>query len=148
MLGAPMKKRVMKVKAMALFVAGGRLLATSHYDSVKQQPYFRLLGGHVEFGERSHETLAREMLEELGAEVEVQELLEVVQNHFTYEGRQRHEIVFIHRARFLDDAFIRRNELRNIEPGSIEVAKWLPIAEVLHGRVPLFPAMDYERWLK
>jgi transposase/ADP-ribose pyrophosphatase YjhB (NUDIX family) len=134
-----MKKAAVKVKAMGLFVSDGRLLVSPGFDPVSQKPHLRLLGGQVEFGERSEETLVREMREELGADVEVGELLEVVQNVYVLRGRQKHEIAFIHRARFLDDAFLGKNELPNIEPGSDEVAKWLPIAEVLNGPVPLFP---------
>lgn len=143
-----MKKSAIKVKSRGFFVAAGRLLVTPNFDSVKRKPHFRLPGGQIEFGERSAVTLAREMLEEFDAEVEVLELLDVVQNVFYFEGRPRHEIVFIHRARFIDDAFYRRGELPNIEPSSNEVSKWLPVAEVLNGHVPLFPISNYERWLK
>ena len=118
-----MKATAIKVKCMGLFVSEGRLLASPGFDHVRQTPHFRLLGGQVEFGERSEETLMREMREELGAEVEVQELLEVVQNVYFFNGKHGHEIAFIHRARFLDDAFLRADELPNIEPGSDEVAR-------------------------
>jgi 8-oxo-dGTP pyrophosphatase MutT (NUDIX family) len=136
-----------KVKAMALFVSDGRLLVTPGFDSVKQQAYFRLLGGSVEFGERSEETLVRELMEELGAAIEVQDLADVVQNCFDFEGRAHHEIAFIHRARFIDDGFLRRDTLPNIEPHNDEVSVWLPIAEVLDGPAPLFPSADYARLL-
>ena len=142
-----MKKLAIKLKARGLFVADGRLLVTPSFDSVKRKPHFRLPGGQIEFGERSAMTLAREMREEFGAEVEVLDLLDIVQNVFYFEGRQRHEIVFIHRTRFIDTAFLRRSELPNIEPGSNEISKWLPVAEVVTGHVPLFPLSNYERWL-
>ena len=66
-----MKKLAIKLKARGLFVAEGRLLVTPSFDSVKRKPHFRLPGGQIEFGERLEETLAREMREELGADVEV-----------------------------------------------------------------------------
>jgi 8-oxo-dGTP pyrophosphatase MutT (NUDIX family) len=137
-----------KVKAMALFVSDGRLLVTPGFDSVKRQPYFRLLGGGVEFGERCEETLVRELMEELGAKIEVLDRMDVVQNCFDFEGRGHHEIAFIHRARFTDDDFLRRDLLPNIEPHNDEVSKWLPIAEVLNGPAPLFPSAGYPRLLK
>jgi 8-oxo-dGTP pyrophosphatase MutT (NUDIX family) len=143
-----MNTTAIKVKSMGLFVSDGRLLVSPGFDHVSRNPHFRLLGGQVEFGERSEETLMREMREELGAEVDVGELLEVVQNVYVFNGKQKHEIAFIHRARFLDDAFLGKNELPNIEPGNDEVAKWLPIAEVLNGPVPLFPPTNYARWLQ
>ena len=56
---------------MGLFVSDGRPLVSPGFDPVSRKPHFRLLGGQVEFGERLEETLAREMREELGADVEV-----------------------------------------------------------------------------
>jgi ADP-ribose pyrophosphatase YjhB (NUDIX family) len=136
-----------KVKAMAIYVAHGRMLVTPSYDSVKKQPYYRLLGGHVEFGERAEETLRREMLEELAADIEVLERLDVVENVFIYEGRDYHEIVFIHHARFLDDAITRRDDLRNLEADHEEIFRWLPVGDVIDGDIPLYPVADYRRYL-
>ncbi len=136
-----------KVKAMAVFAAHGRMLVTPSYDTVKKKPYYRLLGGHVEFGECAEKTLRREMLEELAADIEVLERLEIVENIFQYEGRDYHEIVFIHHARFLDDAITRREDLRNLEAAHDEIFRWVPIEEVLGSDIPLYPAADYERHL-
>jgi hypothetical protein len=88
------------------------------------------------------------MQEELSAEVEVLELLTVLQNVFEFDGRERHEINFIHHARFLDDSFTRRDEVPNIEPDSSEINVWLPVRELLGGSVPLYPAIDYPRILQ
>ena len=134
-----------KVKAMAIFIAHGRMLVTPGYDSVKQKSYNRLLGGHIEFGELAAETLRREMQEELAAEIEVLEHLETVENIFQYEGRDYHEIAFIHHARFLDDAITHREDLRNLEVDFEEIFRWLPIGNVLDGDRPLYPAADYRQ---
>ena len=107
----------------------------------------RDLGGHVEFGERAEEALKREMLEELGAEVEILHQLDVVQNMFSYEGRRYHEIAFIHHARFLDEAFHARDEMPNLDAESGEIFKWVPVAEAIGGPVPLYPAAHYPRLL-
>lgn len=134
-----------KVKSMGIFASGDRMLVMDCYDSVKQKRFFRLLGGHVEFGEDSRYALAREMLEELATEVEVTDLLDVVQNRFTFEARPHHEVIFIHRARFLDESYYRREDLRNIEPDKDEPFLWVPIHELLNGPVPLYPIADYAR---
>jgi ADP-ribose pyrophosphatase YjhB (NUDIX family) len=136
-----------KVKSMGVFVSDGRMLVMTCFDSVKQKAFFRLLGGHVEFGEDSRTTLRREMQEELATEVEVTDLLDVIQNVFTFEGRPHHEVIFVHRARFLDDSYNRREDLRNIEIDKDEPFVWVPIDEALRGPVPLYPATDYERLL-
>jgi ADP-ribose pyrophosphatase YjhB (NUDIX family) len=140
-----MTNAAIKVKAMAVFAAEGRTLLMPCFDSVKQKAFLRLLGGHMEFGETSGETLRREMLEELGAEVEILSQIGVVQHVFNFEGRRYHEIVFIHHARFLDEAFNRREDLYNLELPE-ETFRWIPIAEALGGSVPLYPAADYARF--
>lgn len=136
-----------KVKAMGIFAASGRMLVMDCYDHVKDKKFYRLLGGHVEFGEESRYTLQREMQEELATEVEVTDLLDVVQNRFTFEGRPHHEVIFIHRARFVDDSYNSREDLRNIEPDKDEPFLWIPIEEALSGPIPLFPATDYRALL-
>jgi ADP-ribose pyrophosphatase YjhB (NUDIX family) len=132
-----------KVKAMALFAANGRLLVTPGFDRVKQKAYLRLPGGHIEFGERSEVTLKREIAEELGAEIEVLALLDIAQNCFTFEGKRYHEIAFIYRARFLDETFQTREDLRNLEPGNSETFEWRSVEQVLNGSAPLYPETDY-----
>ncbi|HEY7644168.1 MAG TPA: NUDIX domain-containing protein [Hyphomicrobiales bacterium] len=134
-----------KVKTMALFAAKGRTLVMVCFDKVKQQRFHRLLGGHVEFGETSEEALKREMREELGTEVAVLSLLQVMQNRFVFEGRPHHEVVFIHHVRFLDETFNRREDLYNLEPHLDEPFIWIPLAEATAGPVPLYPAADYPR---
>jgi 8-oxo-dGTP pyrophosphatase MutT (NUDIX family) len=142
-----MPKSRIKVKAMGLFVADGRMLLMDCFDSVKQKGFFRLLGGHIEFGEHAEEALRREMREELATDVEVLQRLDVIQNVFSFEGKDLHEIVFIHRARFLDESFNRRDDLRNIEPDKDEPFVWLPVSEALNGQVPLYPGADYRHFL-
>lgn len=56
--------------------------------------FWALPGGRAELLEPSPETLVREMLEEIGVEVQVDRLLWVAENFFTYGPRQHHEIGF------------------------------------------------------
>ncbi len=49
-------------------------------------------GGRAELLEAAHETLTREMHEELAVQVHVERLLWVVENFFVYKGRAGHEL--------------------------------------------------------
>ncbi len=51
-------------------------------------------GGRAEIGETSVQTLEREMMEELGVAVTVHRMLWMVENFFSYEDRDVHEIGF------------------------------------------------------
>jgi ADP-ribose pyrophosphatase YjhB (NUDIX family) len=141
-----MSTPIIKVKAMGLFVSpDGRFLASSHVDSVKQQPFLRLLGGHVEFGELSADALRREIQEEIAADCQIGPLLEAVENVFVYEGRPGHEVVFLYAAFFTDRGFYAREEIPVIEGDSVTTAIWTPCADVVEGRVFLYPTTDYAR---
>jgi 8-oxo-dGTP pyrophosphatase MutT (NUDIX family) len=58
----------------------------------ENDPFWSLPGGRVEMMEDSPSTILREMQEELGITCEVQRLLWLAENFFTYEGVSYHEI--------------------------------------------------------
>jgi ADP-ribose pyrophosphatase YjhB (NUDIX family) len=62
----------------------------------------RLLGGHVEFGERAEQAVRRELREEIGQEIRDVRLVQVLENLFTLDGAPGHEIVFVFEAGFVD----------------------------------------------
>lgn len=61
--------------------------------------YWALPGGTIEVLEPSAETLKREMVEELGVEVEIGRLIWIVENFFNIEGSDFHEIAFYYEMR-------------------------------------------------
>lgn len=72
------------------------------YDGPDSAPFHRLLGGHVEFGERAEDTLRREFLEEIDQEIDRLELLGVVESLFRWRGADCHEVVFVYAAAFVN----------------------------------------------
>ena len=47
----------------------GKILALAGHDPIKNEVFYRPLGGGIEFGEYAAQTIARELQEEIGAEV-------------------------------------------------------------------------------
>jgi ADP-ribose pyrophosphatase YjhB (NUDIX family) len=139
-----MSERAIKVKAMGIFVSpDGRFLASPGHDSVKGESYLRLLGGHVEFGERSDAALIREIAEEISADCRILALLEVVENSFMHEGKPGQEVVFVYGAELTDPSFYAREKIPMNEPDIGKIAVWTPFADVLEGRVFVYPPADY-----
>jgi ADP-ribose pyrophosphatase YjhB (NUDIX family) len=89
----------------------GAVLLQTGYDPVKDEHFYRALGGGIEVGERSRDTFAREIREELGAEVAEARLLGWLENIFTFEGRPGHEIVAVYEAALADQALYERDEI-------------------------------------
>jgi ADP-ribose pyrophosphatase YjhB (NUDIX family) len=89
--------------ALALIRREAEILVEGARDEVKDETFFRLLGGEIEFGEKGAEAVRRELREELGADSEVMRLFAIIENVFTYEGEPSHEIDLIYECRLHDD---------------------------------------------
>ena len=129
-----------RLLAIAVFRSCDRVLVARGTDPATGAAFYRPLGGGVEFGERAADALAREIREELGADVEEPHLLGVLENVFEYAGRAHHEVVFVFGARFRDPALYARDELAVVEAGAEwEPARWVPLRHFADGPGRLVP---------
>ncbi|MCI0397532.1 MAG: NUDIX hydrolase [Chloroflexi bacterium] len=110
-----MKPGVIRALAICVFRRDGRILVFEGHDTVKGKVFYRPLGGSVEFGEYSRETIIREMQEELNAEISELRYLGSLENIFTYQGETGHEIIQVYDASFVDSSFYERPLLQGIE---------------------------------
>ena len=114
-----------RVIAICLFRHKGRILVFEGYDTVKKDYYYRPLGGAVEPGETTAQTLAREIREELGQEITDVRLLGVLENLFTCDGKAGHEIVFVYDGHFVDESIYSLPEMTMTEDGGVTArAMW------------------------
>ena len=140
-----MKPGIIRPKAVCIFRRGSDILVSGGRDEVKGETYYCAPGGGIEFGERSDQAARREMREELGAEVDDLALLAVLENVFTLEGQQGHEILFVFTARFRDPAPYERNdEVHGDEEGTPLLFVWRPLEDFAPGGPPLYPTGLYE----
>ncbi len=82
--------------AIAIVHNGDRILVFEEHDHVKRHTFYRPLGGGVEFGERGHDAVVREIREEIGAELVDPRYLGTLENLFTLNGERKHEIVLVY----------------------------------------------------
>jgi ADP-ribose pyrophosphatase YjhB (NUDIX family)/predicted aspartyl protease len=130
------------IRPLALVVfrrPDGCILVAPGFDHVKQQHFYRPLGGGIEFGERAEDAARREILEELGAEIEGLQLLGTFENLFTYRGQPGHELIWLYEARFADASLYEHDVLEADESGAKFEVHWVPLAVFEKGEAPLFP---------
>jgi 8-oxo-dGTP pyrophosphatase MutT (NUDIX family) len=82
--------------AICLFLHNGKILVSEEYDPTEDEVFFRPLGGGIEFGEYSADTIHRELMEEIGVQVKDLVYLGTLENIFTFDGRPGHEIVQVY----------------------------------------------------
>lgn len=109
----------------------GQFLLLRALDKVKNEIFYRPLGGGIEFQETGREAVEREFLEELGLKIIVGDQVNIFENIFTYEGYKGHEIVFLFEARFMDQSVYNKNELDIVESEKIiGKAVWRSLKEI------------------
>ncbi|HKY49636.1 MAG TPA: NUDIX domain-containing protein [Candidatus Limnocylindria bacterium] len=134
-----MSRALARPVAVALVRRGGEILVFPVPDPVKDVTGWRLPGGTIEFGERGHETVKREIREELGVDIVEPTYRGTVENIFTYLGVSGHELVRVYEARFADTALYDRARFECIEAdGARFVCVWKPLADFRLGE-PLYP---------
>ena len=118
---------MIRVMAICLFRRGGEILVAEGLDTANNRRYARPLGGGVELGETSAETIVREIREEIGAEVRDLKLLGVLENLFELEGQQHHEVVFVYDGQFADRSLYEQTEIPLLDGGWTTGATWRPL---------------------
>ena len=76
-----------------------------------------MIGGRVEIGENSENTIKREIKEELGKDIEITGYLGTIENFFEMKGNKYHEIMFVYKIEFVNEEDKCSKEL------AIEIAK-------------------------
>jgi 8-oxo-dGTP pyrophosphatase MutT (NUDIX family) len=133
------KKNRVRAIAICVFRNGFRILVAEGFDETKHQKFYRPLGGTIEFGEYSYETVHRELMEEIQAEVSDLRYLGTLENIFTFNGNNGHEIVFVYDGKFTDKALYKKDVLQGDELGTAFKAVWVDLREIVPGSPLLYP---------
>ncbi len=137
-----MKKQRVRPLAICAFLNNNRILVMEGYDPLKKEHFYRPLGGGIEFGEPGKETVCRELMEELNVEVDRESLkyLGTLENIFTFNGAQGHEIVLIYDGRLKESGLYEQAVIVGKEADGEEFrAVWKDLAEFGEGKAILYP---------
>lgn len=130
-----------RVLALAVIQREDGALLLSHGVDVgkNNEVFYRPLGGGVDYGENSRNTVKREMLEETGCEVEVGRLLGFVENIFEFEKRIGHEVIFLYEARFVDESLYKQESFQVVDSKGVGEAVWRTPQQIQNAGEKLYP---------
>ena len=128
-----------RVIAICVFRNEKKILVTQAFDLVKNQTFYRPVGGGVEFGEKSEDTIHREIMEELKQEVTELHYLATFENIFVFNEEAGHEIVQVYDGKFVNSELYDYPELNGFEEGAGQFqAIWKDLEE-FNPQSPLYP---------
>ena len=124
----------LNVRAAGVIIHNNKILVHRNINS----DHYALVGGRVEIGENSVDTIKREIKEELGKDIEITGYISTIENFFEMKGSKYHEIMFVHKVEFVDEEDKRiEYTLENIEGKDYLKYEWLELNKI--EQYPLWP---------
>lgn len=114
----------LNMRAAGIIIHDNNILVHKNINS----DHYALVGGRVQIGEDSSQTVKREMKEELGKEVEIKRYIATAENFFNDKGQKYHEILFMYEVEFVDlnDQKIKE-PMKNLEGKDYLHYEWLDL---------------------
>lgn len=117
----------LNVRAGGIIIHNNKILAHRNIN----EDHYALIGGRVQIGEKSSDTIKREILEEMGKEIEILEYISTVENFFEAKGLKYHEIMFIYKLEFVDENDKKiEDTIKNIEGKDYLKYEWIDLEKI------------------
>lgn len=124
----------LNVRAAGILIHNNKLLVHRNVNS----DHYALIGGRVQIGEDSETTLKREIMEEIGKEIEITGYVSTIENFFEMKNSKFHEIMFVHEIEFKDEKDKKiEDTIKNIEGEDYLIYEWLDLDKI--DEYPLLP---------
>ncbi len=119
-----------------------KILVSKGYDKVKDEVFYRSIGGGIDFLEDSKEALKREFKEELNIDINVGEFLGISENIFTYNGKNAHELILFYNVDIKNKDY---KEKYHIVDGNYETdAKWIDMNKFKNKELKIYPEQMFK----
>lgn len=126
--------------AICVFRNNDRILVFEGHDSIKNETYYRPLGGGIEFGESGEAAVRREIMEELHSEIEELIPLGFLENIFVHNGKMGHEIVMVYDGVLKMQGLYEQAEMEIEESNGERIrVLWKNLDEFGEGKSILYP---------
>ena len=114
-----------------------KILVSKGYDKVKDEVFYRSIGGGIEFLEESKEALKREFKEELNIDISVGEFLGIAENIFTYNGKNAHELILFYNVDIKDKDYKKKYHI--VDDNCETDATWIDINKFKNKELKIYP---------
>ncbi|WP_433772810.1 NUDIX hydrolase [Bacillus wiedmannii] len=126
-----------RAKAFGIVIHHDRLLVQEY--NMDDEIFYRPLGGSIEFGEKSADTVIREFKEELHTDVEIIDYLGCLENIFHLGKETGHEIIQLYSLSLLDTSLYEIEKVNIQDEQNVSYAKWIPITAFIQIEKVLYP---------
>ena len=119
-----------------------KVLVSKGYDKIKDETFYRSIGGGIEFLENSKDALKREFKEELNIEISVGKFLGISENIFTYNGKNAHELILFYDVEIKDEDY--REKYHIIDDNCETDAVWIDIEKLKNKELKIYPEQVFK----
>ena len=119
-----------------------KILVSKGYDKVKDEVFYRSIGGGIEFLEESKEALKREFKEELNIDISVGKFLGIAENIFTYNGKNAHELILFYNVNIKDKDYKEKYHI--IDDNCETDAMWIDINKFKNKELKIYPEQMFD----
>ncbi|TFD99475.1 NUDIX hydrolase [Jeotgalibacillus salarius] len=102
--------------------------------------FYRPIGGTIEFGEKSDQTLVREFQEEIDVEITVKSYISCIENIYKIDQHTGHEITQLYMVDLQSKDLYQKEKFTVTDGDKITCAKWIPLEDVYSGKKVLYPS--------
>lgn len=114
----------LNVRSTGVIIHNGKILLHRNVNS----GHYALIGGRVEIGESSTDTIKREIKEELGKDIKITGYISTIENFFEIKGSKYHEIMFVHKIEFTNEEDQKiEYTMKNIEGKEYLQYEWIDL---------------------
>lgn len=129
----------LNIRAAVVIIHNNKVLTHRNINS----NHYSLPGGRVEIGENSADTIKREISEEMGKKIEITGYISTIENFFEMNNQKYHEIMFIHKAEFVNEEDkILQETIKNIEGKDFLQYDWVDLDKI--DEYPIMPKVIKE----
>ena len=130
-------------KAICIIRYGPRYLLEYSKWPTEKDIFYIPLGGQIKYGEYGVDTIQREIMEEIGAEINNIRYIGTIENIFEAMGEIGHEIVMVYEADFINKSLYEKELIEGLEteidPPLPMKIYWKTLAEIEREGHPLYP---------